>query len=139
MVIHTRKGVVTNFTAQVAAAVTDFKLVSSDETYYHWEGLSSDHYPACIVIDGPTVGKHNVTSTLDNDMQVGVRIIVDAESTFNDLRDLFDEVILAIDADVQLGGACIKCLYGTSMPPFPWPSEHISYIDAVFNVTYRLK
>ena len=98
--------------------------------------LSESGYPHAIVIEGPTRAGGFVTKTEQLFMTLKVEIYCDSDSSDNDLRDLSEAVIDAVNSDLTLGGTCIICNFMSMGRPQFWPQDSFKYIDVFFEVQY---
>lgn len=118
MASQSKKLILDGIVAQITAAVADFKLVT-DEVLHPTE-ISDGQFPACMVYDGGDATDYYVTQSMSLFLNIFTQIIGDSDTTDDGMRDLDEATIDAINADVQIGGLCHKCLVANAAPLIHW-------------------
>lgn len=100
--------------------------------------LSASDYPAISIYEGPSRVKRELTSTVDIELDLVIRMFTNQDDDLSKGRDLADALISAIENDPQLTDTCISCLAIDSDPPVQWPVKDGTHIyDQLVTVTYR--
>ena len=125
-----RDALVTQIDNEVAA----FNLVTDDER--HTRAYGSSSYPLCIVRAGNRRHSAFVTSPESIDIDMLIRIIGSGKTTADELTDMYEATVDALNTDLTLGGTCIKSVYVNADPPMLWPQDQKIIMDAMITVTY---
>lgn len=118
MASQSKKLILDGIVTQISTAVAALKLVT-DEMLHPTE-ISDGQFPACIVYDGGGTTDYYVTQSISLYLNIFVQIIGDADTTSDGMRDLDEAIIDAINADVQIGGLCHKCLVADESSLIHW-------------------
>ncbi len=134
MASQAKKTILAALVAQITDASLGFGLV--EDNIKHTAELSAGDYPACLIVEGGDLPTYSITQLLTIDLNVFIKIIGDADSTIDDVRDFDEKIIDAIHADITIGGTCMSMLVHECMPIEGW-SDTNKYLIRRYVVKYR--
>lgn len=129
-----RKTIIDALVTQIDTEVDAFNLVADEAT--HREELSPENFPVAKIKEGPTTPGGFVTKTEQLFLQVAVKILCDVDSEDDDLRDMVEATIDAVNTDTTLNGTCIVCNFNSVDEPQFWPLSSYKTTDVFFDIHY---
>lgn len=105
----------------IQTQVTDFGLVR--QGLIPSKMLGAGDYPVCLIQEGGDEPSYDMTGTTMRFQNIALQIVTKGDADYSEGRGLRQQIIDALEDDIQLGGACIKCLEDGSDPPFYWPGD----------------
>ena len=136
MTSQARKTILAALVSQIETEATGFSLVSYDAQYHHSEGLSPSQFPACIIRDRRGRSDNFVSKTQGMILGLDINIMADGDTTDDELRDLYEAVIDAVNSDITIDGTCVKADWRSSDPPVIWPKDTHKFFDLALDITY---
>lgn len=103
---------------QIRDSVVELKSVYDD--IKHTSELAAGDFPCCMVGDGGDVSVHNITSTQDQLINVIIQILADSDTNFDQLRNLDEAVMDAINQEHTINGTCLICKPMNRNAPTGW-------------------
>lgn len=134
MVVQAIKDIRDALVVQIETEVSAFNLVTDDVR--HSEGYGSSSYPVCVVRAGNRRHSAFVTSPESIDIDIFIRIVGSEKTTADELTDLYESTVDALDTDLTIDDTCIKSQYVNADPPMLWPQDQKFIMDAMITVTY---
>lgn len=119
---------------QIANEVAAFNLVTDDDR--HSQSFGDGSYPICIVRAGNRRHSAFVTSPESIDIDMLIRIVGTEKTTADELTDMYEATVDALNTDLTINGTCIKSQYINADPPMLWPQDQKFIMDAMITVSY---
>lgn len=109
----------------------------------HSVQFNSGDFPLCMILEGPSVSDHALTSTEFEVISVGFRVIYKQESDEDTARseqtgrNLVDDLKILLAQNVQLNDTCDWFLADSDDPPFAWDTMTNKFRDFVYLMRIR--
>lgn len=130
-----RKDIIDGLVTIIDTNASAFESVT-DEVRHSFTGIGATEFPVCEVSEGPTEPGGFVTKTEQLFMMTRARVYCDSSSSDDDLRDLSEAVVDAVNADTTLGGTCVVANFAGMTQPSYWPQDSFKTIDVFFRIHY---
>lgn len=137
MTQQSRKEILKALQDLIETNVTTFNYVDYKTEFQMFADIPHTDRPACIIESGTRQSRHNITSTHDNGLAIAIFIVGDPTMTDDDLYDLDEEVLDAINGNITLDGTCLYVLSTDADPPRLWPRGDMKMIEQRIRVEYR--
>lgn len=109
-----------------------------DDFPFNSNEIKEDEWPAISIIEGGHRVTRELTSTVDIELDVFIRIFHKGDDDLSKGRNIIDELISAIENNPQLDDQCISCLAIDGDPPIIWPVKNGVHIrDQIATIRYR--
>ena len=134
MVSQAIKTIKAGLISQIQTEVTDFNLVT--DRLRMLSDYPSGQFPVCVVRIGSFVHNRNLTRTEGIDAQIIIAILGLESTTSDELQDLYEATVDALNTDLTLGGTCIKALTNTAEQEQVWPTDQRFVLTSMIVVSY---
>lgn len=134
MVSQAIKTIKAGLITQIETEVTDFNLVT--DKLRMMDHYPSGEYPVCVVRIGNFTHNRNLTRTEGIDAQIIIAILGLESTTSDEIEDLYEATVDAINTDLTLGGTCIKALTFQAEPAQVFPRDQRFALIGMIMVSY---
>ena len=118
------------------AGLPDIRFIEARP--YQSQEIPDDQFPAISIVEGGSRVIRELTSTIDIEMDVFVRLFTKGDDDMAVGRNLDDQLISLIEGNPQLNDTCISSGVMAGDPPIQWPIRNQIHIyDRILTVKYR--
>lgn len=119
---------------QINTEVSDFNLVT--DVLRHSDHYGSGKYPICIIRLGGFTHNKNLTRTESIDVQILISIIGKQTTTSDEIEDLYEATVDAINTDLTIGETCIHAMTAEAEAAAIYPRDQKFILNAMILCTY---
>jgi len=119
---------------QIDTEVDGFKLVT--DVLRHSDHYGSGKYPICIIRLGGFAHNKKLARTESIDVQILISIIGKGTTTSDQLEDLYEATVDAINTDLTVGETCIHALTTEADMASVYPRDQKFILNAMILCTY---
>lgn len=119
---------------QIQTEVSGFNLVT--DRLRMLSDYPSGQFPVCVVRIGGFAHNRNLTRTEGIDAQIIIAILGLESTTSDQMQDLYEATVDAINTDLTLGDTCIKALTSTAEQSQEWPTDQRFVLISMIIVSY---
>ena len=136
MVLDERHAVMQALKAHLESELTGIRRVS--DFPFNSNEIKEGEWPAISLIEGGHRIIRELTSTVDIELDVFIRVFHKGDDDLSAGRNIIDLLISTIEDSPQLNDQCISCLAIDGDPPITWPVKNGIHIrDQLVTIRYR--
>lgn len=129
-----RKTILDALVSQIDTDVAALNFVTREHRMS--SDIADDEFPACVIWEGPTRLRHDITQETDIELDVACMIMVKDDP--DSAQDIWEAIIDSLNGDPTIGGTCLFCLARTGDPAIFWPvAGGTDFLSLGITITYR--